>query len=109
MATAYSVLGQLNPAATTSVALVTATSSSEVIVSTITVCNQASTAGTFRITVRENDAALDGKQYIAYDTPIAANDTIALTLGITLNGGDKIYVYGSSANLSYNAFGSVIS
>ena len=113
MPTAYKVLGQSNPSATTNTSLYTVPSSStSTVVSTMTVCNQASTAGTFRIAVRPAGAAVANSQYIAYDTPIAANDTIALTLGVTLNftsAGDIITVYASSANMSFSAFGSEIS
>jgi hypothetical protein len=113
MPTAYKVLGQSNPSATTNTSLYTVPSSStSTVVSTMTVCNQASTAGTFRIAVRPAGASIANSQYIAYDTPIAANDTIALTLGVTLNftsAGDIITVYASSANMSFSAFGSEIS
>lgn len=114
MPTVYKTLGQSNPAATTATTLYTVpNSSTDTVVSTITVCNQASTAGTFRIAVRQYSAALAAQHYIAYDTPIAANDTIALTLGLTLdhNGtnGDIVSVYASSANMSFSAFGSEIS
>ncbi len=81
------------------------------VISTITICNQASTAGTFRIAVRPAGATLAAQHYIAYDTPIAANDTIALTLGLTLDyaaAGDVVTVYASSANLSFNLFGTEI-
>ena len=78
-------------------------------VSTITVCNQASTAGSFRLAIRPAGATLAAQHYIAYDTPIAANDTVALTLGITLATTDVITVYASSASMSFSAFGSEIS
>ena len=113
MPTAYKVLGNINPSATTATTLYTVPSATDTVISTITVCNQASTAGTFRIAVRPAAASLTASQYIAYDTPIAANDTIALTLGLTLdhNGtnGDIVSVYASSANMSFAAFGSEIS
>jgi hypothetical protein len=109
MPTAYKVLGQSNPAATTAVSLYTVPAATETVVSTITVCNQASTAGTFRIAVRPNGATLASQHYLAYDTPIAANDTIGLTLGITIDATDIITVYASSANMSFSAFGSEIS
>ena len=109
MATAYKVLGQSNPSATTATSLYTVPSLTSTVVSTITVCNQASTAGTFRIAIRPAGAALAAQHYVAYDTPIAANDTIALTLGITLATTDVVTVYASSANMSFNAYGSEIS
>lgn len=114
MATTYKVLGQSNPSATTATTLYTVpNATTNTVVSTITVCNQASTAGTFRIAVRNYSASLAAQHYIAYDTPIAANDTVALTLGVTLNhngtSGDIITVYASSASMSFAAFGSEIS
>ena len=109
MATTYKVLGQSNPSATTATSLYTVPSATSTVVSTITVCNQASTAGTFRIAVRPSGASLAAQHYVAYDTPIAANDTIALTLGVTLATTDVVTIYASSATMSFNAYGSEIS
>jgi len=109
MATTYKVLGQSNPSATTATTLYTVPSSTTVVVSTITVCNQAATAATFRIAVRPNAETLAAKHYVVYDSTVAANDTTALTLGITLDAADVITVYASSATVSFNAFGSEIS
>jgi glucose-6-phosphate dehydrogenase assembly protein OpcA len=109
MPTVYKVLGQSSPAATTATTLYTVPSSTSTVVSTITVCNQASTAGSFRIAVRPAAATLAAQHYVAYDVPIAANDTTALTLGITLATTDVVTVYASSANMSFNAYGSEIS
>jgi glucose-6-phosphate dehydrogenase assembly protein OpcA len=109
MPTTYKTLGQSNPSATTATTLYTVPSSTSTVVSTITICNQASTAGTFRLAVRPAGASLAAQHYIAYDTPIAANDTVALTLGITLATTDVVTVYASSASMSFTAFGSEIS
>lgn len=109
MPTVYKTLGQSNPSATTNTSLYTVPSATSTVISTITVCNQASTAGTFRIAVRPAGASIAATHYIAYDTPIAANDTIALTLGITLATTDVVTVYASSATMSFSAFGSEIS
>ena len=108
MATTYKVLGQSNPSATTATTLYTVPSATSTVVSTITVCNQASTAGTFRIAIRPAGASLAAQHYVAYDTPIAANDTIALTLGVTLATTDVVTIYASSATMSFNAYGSEI-
>jgi hypothetical protein len=109
MPTAYKVLGQSTPSATTNTSLYTVPSSTSTVVSTVTVCNQASTAGTFRIAIRPAGASIAAQHYLAYDTPIAANDTIALTLGITLATTDVVTIYASSATMSFAAFGSEIS
>ena len=110
MATAsYLVLGtQTIPAASTNTDLYTVPAATQAVVSTLTICNQASTAATFNVAVRPAGAALATKHYIAYGTPIAGNDTIALTLGITLATTDVITVNSSSGNLSFAAFGSQI-
>ena len=109
MPTVYKVLAQSNPSATTATTLYTVPASTSTVVSTITVCNQASTAGSYRIAVRPAGASLAAQHYAAYDVPIAANDTTALTLGITLATTDVVTVYASSANMSFAAFGSEIS
>ena len=108
MATIYKVLGTSNPSATTATTLYTVPATTSTIVSTINVCNQAAAAGSFRIAIRPAGATLAANHYIAYDTPIPANDSIALTLGITLATTDVITVYASSATMSFLAFGTEI-
>ena len=108
MATSYKVLGQSNPSATTATSLYTVPAATQAIVSTITVCNQAASAATYRIAVRIAGAALAAAQYIAYDVSLPANATDTLTLGVTLGATDVITVYASSATMSFNAYGSEI-
>ena len=108
MPTTYKVLGQSNPSATTATTLYTVPSATQTIVSTVTVCNQAATAGTYRIAVRIAGAALATAQYVAYDISLPANTTDTLTLGLTLGATDVVTVYASSANFSFNAYGSEI-
>ena len=109
MATNYKVLGQSIPSATTATTLYTVPSATQAVVSTITVCNQAATAATYRIAIRVAGAALATSQYIAYDVSLPANASDTLTLGITLNATDVITVYSSTATMSFGAFGSEIS
>jgi hypothetical protein len=109
MPTTYKVLGQVNPSATTATSLYTVPSAKSAVVSTITVCNQAAAAATFRIAIRPAGATLAAIHYISYDSTVAANDTTALTIGVTLATTDIITVYASTATLSFNAFGSEIS
>lgn len=109
MPTTYKVLGQSNPAATTLTTLYTVPSATSTVVSTITICNQTATAATYRIAVRPAGASVTASHYIVYGATVAASDTTALTLGITLAATDVISVYASTANLSFSAFGSEIS
>ena len=107
MATAsYKILGQSAPAATTSTDLYTVAASTEVIVSSIVVCNRSTATVTYRISVSSDGVALANNQYLVYDGIINGSETIALTLGITINATDKIRVYASTADLSFSAFGS---
>jgi len=109
MATNYKVLGQSNPSATTATTLYTVPAATQAIVSTVTVCNQTATAGTYRIAVRVAGAALAASQYLAYDVSLPGNASDTLTLGITLGATDVITVYASAATFSFNAFGSELS
>ncbi len=109
MANAYKVLGQVAPAATTATTLYTVPASTEAVISTIVVANRAATAGSFRLSVRPDGAAQANQHYLAYDVPIAANDSTTLTLGITVDATDVVTVYASSADMSFNIFGSEIS
>ena len=109
MATSYKVLGQSAPSATTNTDVYTVPSARESVISTIVIANRAATAGTFRLAVRPNGASIADQHYLAYDVPIAANDSTTLTLGITVDATDVITFYASSANMSVNVFGSEIS
>ena len=109
MATTYKVLGQSNPSATTATSLYTVPAATQTIVSTITVCNQNASAGTYRIAVRPAAAALAKQHYVAYDVSLPGNASDTLTLGITIDATDVITVYASSATMSFNAYGSEIS
>lgn len=102
---AKKVLGQVNPSATTATTLYTVPSAKSAVISSLTVCNQASTAATFRVAVRPAGATLAAVHYVAYDVTVGAADTTALTLGITLATTDVVTVYASTANISFHAYG----
>ena len=106
--TTYKTLGQSAPAATTSTDLYTVPAATEAIVSTITIANRAATDATFRISQSLAGAALANKDYLIYDATVPASGFITLTLGITMAATDKLRVYASSANISFNAFGTEI-
>jgi hypothetical protein len=105
----YKILGQLNPAANSSGALYTVPASNSAIVSTITIANISNNANTnYSINLRQNGASNANSQYIAYQAPIPNNDTVALTLGITLGAGDVIQVNANTSLVTFTAFGSEI-
>ena len=108
MATTYKVLGQSKPAATTATALYTCPSATQTVISSLVVTNQAATGGSYRIAIRPNGASLSGEHYIAYDVAISANSFVSLTLGLTIDASDVVTIYSSSADISFNAYGSEI-
>jgi hypothetical protein len=110
MATVYKVLGQLDLQAATLSSLYTVPAGKEAIISTVVVANRAATATTFRLAVRPNGAAISDQHYLAFDVPIAANDSTTLTLGLTLDATDVLSVNaaGTASRLSFNAFGAEV-
>ena len=91
MANAYKVLGQSNLTAETATDVYTVPSATETVISTLIIANRAAVANTFRLSIRPNGGAQTDAMYIAYDVPIAANDSTTLTLGITPGRGGRYY------------------
>jgi glucose-6-phosphate dehydrogenase assembly protein OpcA len=108
MPTTYKVLGQSAPAATTLTTLYTVPTSTNTVVSTIIVANRAASPATYRIAVSPAGATIANQHYIAFDVTVGASDSTTLTLGITLAATDVVRVFGSTANLTFNLFGSEI-
>lgn len=108
MATTYKILGQSAPAATTATSLYTVPGTTQTVVSTITVCNRAASSGTYRIAIRPNGNTIANQHYLVFDATLPSKTTETLTLGITIDDGDIVEVYASSADFSFNAFGSEI-
>lgn len=104
----FKVLGQNAPAGSADIDLYTVPASTSAVISTLVIANRAGGQATYRIAVRPAGAPLENKHYIAYDAVVNANDSTCLTLGLTLAATDVLTVRGSSANLSFTAFGSEI-
>lgn len=109
--TTYKVLGRKAAAATTEEELYTVPSATSAVVSTIVIANRSASTRTYRLAVKPaSGTTIADEHYIAYDIAIAANDSTALTLGITLAAGNSIRCYASaSSSLTFTAFGSEIS
>lgn len=108
MPSVYKVLGQVSPSATTATTLYTTPAATGTVASTLVICNRDTTPGTFRVAVRPAGAALANQHYICYDITIPANETIRLTIGITLAATDVVTVYSSTANMSFSLFGTEV-
>jgi len=108
MAVTYKVLGQSAPSATTATTLYTVPAATETIVSTLSVANRSATDATFRVSVSVNGAATATKDYIVYDIICPGSGFLAFTMGFTMDATDVVRVYASTADLSFNLFGSEI-
>jgi hypothetical protein len=108
MTTTYRVLGQSNPAATTATTLYTVPAVTSTVVSSLAVCNQSGAAITYRIAIRPAGATLAAQHYLTYDSVLANNDSVFLTLGVSLATTDVVTVYSSAATTSFTLFGAEI-
>jgi len=109
MATSYKSLGQLDLTTTSLTTLYTCPSSTETVVSTVIIANRNASATTFRLAIRVDGDAISNQHYIAYDVPVAGNDSTTLTLGITMLATDVMTVSAGTADrLSVNAFGAEV-
>ena len=107
MAISYKVLGQSAPSATTNTDLYTVPSSTSAVASTLAVCNRGVTTNV-RVAVRPAGASLANQHYIIYDNYVNNNDTLFLTIGLSLSATDVVTVYAGTANVSFNLYGSEI-
>ena len=106
MAQVLKVLGQADLAATTLTTIYVVPPNTKAVISSIVVCNRNAAARTYRIAVAVAGAADAVKQYLVYDATIAANESLAFLLGITMEAGDELRAYVSAVDVSVNAFGS---
>lgn len=110
MATAYKVLGQSAPTDTNNANLYTVPSSTQTVVSSISVTNVTGTAATFRIYIRVGGATAAVGNALYYDASLGANSTLVITSGLTLNATDIITVRSATGSaLTFQAFGSEVS
>lgn len=109
MARVYKILGQSAPAATTETNLYAVPSATEAVISTITICNTASAAATYRISAVPSGDTASTENFVAFDASVPGNDTIALTLGLTLSSSGSLNVFASSASVAFGAFGTELS
>lgn len=109
MATVYKILGQVQGTAAvgTYSTLYTVPASTSSVISTVTICNQAATDATFRLAVAAA-ATPTTAEFIVYGATVKANDTVTLTLGLTLQAAKLIVVSSSANTTSFGAFGSEI-
>jgi len=109
MPTVYKVLGQSAPTANTATTLYTVPSATSTVCSSMTVCNGANANASISVQVCVANAATSASQYIVNNNNLVPNDTLFLTLGVTLAATDTIRVTSGIANVAFQLFGSEIS
>lgn len=107
MATTYKVLGQVNVAAATDTTLYTVPAATSAVCSTLAICNLGVSA-TYRVAIRPAGAAIADQHYLVYEAAINQYDTTMLTLGITLATTDVVTVRASTADVTFQLYGSEI-
>jgi len=101
----YTILGQELSVANTLKQLYSVPASNNAVISTVNICNLSDVGGHFSLACNVNGVAVANANMLAFRVPIPARDTIALTLGITLNAASKISVNANTALISFAAFG----
>jgi hypothetical protein len=89
---------------TTYATLYNTSASAQAVISTIAICNTASTAATYRIGIMGSAGTPGDAQWLAFGTALAANDTVALTLGLTLGNSQFIRVSSSANTVTFSAY-----
>lgn len=110
MGTVYKILGQQAPAANTVTTLYSVPSSTQTVISTLSICNNNAANVTCNVAIVPNGGSLSSNSYVVSGATLAYNDTMLLTLGFSLGtAGDTVQVYANTANVSFNLFGSEVS
>lgn len=101
----YKVLGQINPAGNTLTNVYVVPAFYNSVISSLIICNQSASNANVSIAVQPSGAVIDPKHYLVYRAIVPANDTIPMTIGITLGPNDILSANAASPNFSISAFG----
>lgn len=110
MGTAYKYAQVQGTASTgTYATLYTTPALTEAVISSLVITNQSSSAITVRIGMDATAGTPGASEFLVYDAAVAGNDTVALTLGVTMDAGKFIRVSSSADTCNFTAFLSEIS
>ena len=110
MATAYKYAQVQGTASTgTYATLYTTPAATQAVISSIVITNQSSSAVTVRIGLDTTAGTPGASEWLVYDAAVAGNDTVALTLGVTLDAEKFVRVSSSANTCNFSAFLSEIS
>ncbi len=110
MATAYKYAQVQGTASTgTYATLYTTPSATEAVISSVVITNQSSSSVTVRIGLDTTAGTPGSDEWLVYDASVAGNDTVALTLGITMDASKYLRISSSANTCNFSAFLSEIS
>ena len=110
MATAYKYAQVQGTASTgTYSTLYNTPAATEAVISSIVITNQASSDVTVRIGLDTTAGTPGASEWLVYDAVVAGNDTVALTLGVTMPASNYIRISSSANTCNFSAFLSEIS
>jgi hypothetical protein len=101
----YTILGQRNPSANVLTTLYQVPAGNSAVISSINIANLDANAAAFSIAANINGSATTNTNHLAFRVSIPGNDSIALSLGITLNASSFLSVNANTATVSFSAFG----
>lgn len=109
MATSYKTSQvQGTSSLTTYATLYNTGASSTAVISTIAITNTASATATYRIGIMGSAGTPSAANWLVYDSVVAGNDTILLTLGVSLGNTQFIRVSSSANTVTFSAYVSEI-
>ena len=110
--TAAALLQRTNLPASPATNVYVVPASTEAVVSTITVCNQAATNASFSLALMPSSifsSPAGAAHFLIRGAVVPAADSLVLTIGLTANTGTVIAANTNSGSISFAAFGSEIS
>lgn len=108
MAISNKILGQVAPAVGAAADLYTVPAGKSAVCSTLSVCNLGSGTASYSIRCRKNGDALMDKQLFASNATLTGNETVLLTVGITVGAGDIISVSSGIGSVAFQLFGAEV-
>jgi len=101
----YTILGQKNPASNTLTNLYTVPAGNSAVISSINIANLDANAAAFSIAANISGVATSNTNFLAWRISIPGNDSIALSLGVTLNASSQLSVNANTSTVTFSAFG----
>jgi len=107
--TTYKTLGKTEVVADTNTLLYTVPALTQVVVSSVTICNTGTSPRTFRFAIcPASISAVTKADYVYYDLLVPANQTFICTAGLTAGPGSQFMVRANHADVVFSLFGSEI-